>query len=238
MQTDVNFWISLLIVLIAALSYILKKLDLTGTISGLVLAFTLLFGLGSLSLLPLLIFFVFGILFSRIGRSEKIRLGLYESKKGRRNWQNVVSNSLFAFLCGVLGLINPEFEPSLLIGVYAVFSSAFGDTTSSELGNIFGSKYVMITNGKSAAKGKDGAISLEGTILGFASSGIITVSAFFAGFNNFECFWIFLCGVVGNVSDSLLGATLQQQGKINNHDVNLLSTSIAGLIGVLGSLLF
>jgi uncharacterized protein (TIGR00297 family) len=86
----------------------------------------------------------------------------------------------------------------------------------------------MITNLRSVDPGADGAISFAGTGAGVAAAAIVAgigTIALRAGLN------FFLIGsaaaVFGLLFDSLLGATLERRGWLNNDLVNFLSTASA-----------
>jgi uncharacterized protein (TIGR00297 family) len=112
----------------------------------------------------------------------------------------------------------------------AAFASATADTLSSELGNVCGSRYYNILSFRKDMRGLNGVISLEGTLCGVAGSLLIAL-IFSAGFG-----WsirvtaiITLAGTIGNIFDSLLGATFERRHWIGNDAVNFLNTAIAAL---------
>jgi uncharacterized membrane protein len=46
--------------------------------------------------------------------------------------------------------------------------------------------------------------------------------------------WIVLAGFIGNLTDSLLGASLERKGWLHNDQVNFLNTLIAAITGLVG----
>jgi uncharacterized protein (TIGR00297 family) len=76
-------------------------------------------------------------------------------------------------------------------------------------------------------------ISLEGTLAGLAGSLLIAIIGF-AFYPSLQTIVIILiAGTAGNISDSLLGATLERKGKIGNDVVNFLNTLISVIIAFL-----
>jgi uncharacterized protein (TIGR00297 family) len=86
----------------------------------------------------------------------------------------------------------------------------------------------MITTGRRVDPGTDGAISAAGTLTGLAAAGMVAGVGTLALRGDWELFWIsFAGGAFGLFFDSLLGATLERRGWLNNDAVNFLSTASA-----------
>jgi uncharacterized membrane protein len=82
-------------------------------------------------------------------------------------------------------------------------------------------------------------VSLIGTLAGVAAAGIVAAVGSWALGGSAAMFWISCaCGVFGLFFDSLLGATLERRGWLNNDAVNFLSTASAAAfaLGVLAVL--
>jgi uncharacterized protein (TIGR00297 family) len=77
-------------------------------------------------------------------------------------------------------------------------------------------------------QGTDGGVSLVGTLAGTAAAGIVAALGAWALGGGLEIFWISVAGgLFGLFFDSLLGATLERRGWLNNDAVNFLSTASA-----------
>jgi uncharacterized protein (TIGR00297 family) len=85
----------------------------------------------------------------------------------------------------------------------------------------------VITTFRSVEPGTNGAVSLAGTLAGIAAAGVVatvgTLTLFPGGIELGVVAWA--GGVFGLFFDSLLGATLERRGWLNNDLVNFLSTA-------------
>jgi uncharacterized protein (TIGR00297 family) len=190
------------------------------------------------ALVPVLTVSLLAHLATRMGRQKKERLGTAEEKHGRAASQ-VAANIGFAALAltqSVQSLLigSHWFSPGglapiliLAIGL-AALAEAAADTVSSEIGQVLGGRPRMITTLRIAEPGTDGAISLAGTLAGVVAGLIVALAGTLALRGNPALFCISSAGAVfGLLFDSLLGATLERRGLLNNDAVNFLSTASA-----------
>jgi uncharacterized protein (TIGR00297 family) len=121
------------------------------------------------------------------------------------------------------------YAPAILLALpLAALAEAAADTVSSEIGQILGGQPRMITTLRRVEPGTDGGISLIGTLVGVAAAAIIAAIGAWALGGGAALFWISAAGgVFGLFFDSLLGATLERRGWLNNDAVNFLSTASA-----------
>ena len=138
-------------------------------------------------------------------------------------------------MLALLAIYNTDDAALLLLMLAASFSAATADTLSSELGNIFGSRYYHILSFKKMQRGANGAVSLQGTLAGIIGSAIIAlIYVLGTSWNAQHVLIILVAGTVGNIADSILGLTLENKGWLNNNAVNFLNTAVgAGGGGVL-----
>jgi uncharacterized protein (TIGR00297 family) len=89
----------------------------------------------------------------------------------------------------------------------------------------------MITTWRAVEPGRDGAVSGLGTLAGVVAAAIVAGLGTWALRGDWGLIWMSCAGAVfGLFFDSLLGATLEAWGWLNNDAVNYLSTaSAAGL---------
>ena len=217
--------------------WISGKTNLSGSIAGGIIAFTIYIEVGLPVLVYFLAFFLVGSLASKWQYQKKLSLDLAQENKGRRTAVHAFCNAGAALLFAQLTLLG--YSNSIVhFSIACVFAAATSDTLSSELGNVLGSRHINILTLKPYQRGSDGAISMEGTLAGLAGSLLIALLYFLFTGGWFQGLLVLLIGLMANFFDSVLGVSLQRKGKINNNMVNLLATLFAGLLGYFFGILF
>jgi len=199
------------------------------------------------ALLPVLAVFLLTWAATRLGRETKESRGTAERRQGRTAAQVAANLGVAALVSDGLAQSllagNPWLShaaPALLLAAgLAALAEAAADTVSSEIGQVIGGEPHMITTLRKADPGTDGAISLVGTLAGVAAAVIVAAAGTMALNGGPEMFWISSAGgVFGLFFDSLLGATLERRGWLNNDAVNFLSSGSASIfaLGLLAAL--
>jgi uncharacterized protein (TIGR00297 family) len=204
-----------------------KVISKSGAAAGGLVATGMYLGGGWIGVVLLGMFLVAGSLATRWQRSEKEALGVAQESGGQRTWINALANGSVAGVLGLLGWAANWEIPLVFPMMAAAIASATSDTLSSELGNLYGRQYWNIRNWKPGRRGEDGMISLEGTLFGVAGSLLIAIPVGWQTQSVKMAIIVAGAGMIGNWTDSVLGATLQRQGRLNNHTVNFYSTLIA-----------
>jgi uncharacterized protein (TIGR00297 family) len=147
-----------------------------------------------------------------------------EKKEGPRTWKNAVANAGAATLLAVTAFMHGSAEVKTVLAVAAVGSlaAALSDTLSHDIGELYGGTPRLITTWRRVQPGENGAVSLLGTAVGVAAAfcfsgvgvlcGVLSLHASVA---------VVVAACVGNVTDSVLGATLERRGWADNDLVNL-----------------
>jgi uncharacterized protein (TIGR00297 family) len=216
--------------LFAFAGYWLRGVTRSGALAGFALAFALYACAGPGAFATLVALFVITLLATRLGRQRKVVLGTAERSSGRNASQvlaNVGVASLFAITAALLG------KPSLLAACAAALAEAAADTVSSEGGQALGARARLFPTGAQVAPGTNGGISWAGTGCGALAAVAMSFVAAWGGLVAAPQAWIVaLAALAGMFLDSLLGATLEHSGRLNNDAVNLLGTLFAALIAL------
>jgi uncharacterized protein (TIGR00297 family) len=198
-----------------------------GALAGAVIAFLLMWAAGLAAFLPLVAVFVVTLLATRWRSERKRNLGVAERRSGRSASQ-VVANLGAAGLCAGAAAIYPQHSEILFVGAVAAMAEAAADTVSSEAGQAVTTQPRMITGFRPAPTGTNGAISLEGTLAGCIAASLIAWTGTFFGIVPWIAAPVItMAGTLGMLFDSVLGATLENGGKMGNDSVNFVSTVFA-----------
>ena len=222
----------------ASLALFWKKLDFQGAISGIGLALIIWAGIGESALIALFLFFILGTTASSWQKERKKVLQLAEKNDGKRGKENVFSNGGVAGLLSLAALLFPDYLYFLTVMAISSLATACSDTLSSELGNVYGSKYFSIVSLKTGKRGIDGVVSNEGLLFGLVGSVCIGSLVFFYDMPMKEFMIVSIAGFSGNIIDSFLGATLQKKGRLSNNEVNFWATLSGAALSLLLLLIF
>ena len=247
---------------VAIVAYVLHWLTLSGALSALLVGFFAFRFTGIGGWFLLMLFFITANILGKLGRAvsqgdiEKI-----QKKGGRRDWAQVMANG---GLAGASALLYGIAGGRLALVMYgAAIAASTADTWAGEAGILSRKPPVSIRTFRPVPVGMSGGISPLGTFSSFLGSVLIAL-AWYATFADYgDGSWILLAsvvavaGMIGSLTDSYLGATLQghyydperkqvteheqRNGKklelcrgirwIDNDVVNFLSNVIAVLVG-------
>lgn len=209
------------------------KLDTPAALTGGILGVLIFSGAGFTGIAMIGAFFMLGTFATAWKANAKEKTGLAEANKGKRTAGQVLANAGMAAMLGLWIWFYPIHSEVFRVMMAASLAAATADTLSSELGNVFGRKYMNIITFQKDEKGLNGVISMEGTLCGIAGS-IVIALIYATGFGWDKTFvWIIVAGTAGNVADSVLGATLERRNYIGNNMVNFLNTLVAALVAMM-----
>ncbi len=216
-----------------AMSVKTGKLSIPAALAGGLTGFLVFGGGGYAGLLMLSVFFVLGVWSTSHGKDIKAAILPQGPHPQKRNAGQVLANGGIAALAGLLAMVDAAHDKLYLLMMAASLASAIADTLSSELGMVYGRNHYNILTFKKDQKGLDGVVSLEGSLLGMGGAAIMAgIYSLYQGFGK-DSLLIVLAGVLGNLLDSLLGATLERKHHVNNDVVNFLNTLFATLLVLL-----
>ena len=174
----------------------------------------------------LLLFYGIGSAVTKYKYSVKLARGIAEQAGGARGYANVFSNSLPAlFFIMNYGVFKSDL---FLTAFVASIATALGDTMASEVGKT-AEKVYLITNFRRVEPGVSGGISFVGEVAALVGCLIVCLSAVLLGVLSVKLAIIaFVAGLIGVHVDSILGATLEKWGYLNNAGVNFFATLSSG----------
>ena len=223
-----------------------KLLTPAGYLHAWILGVILWGTLGWRGYVVMLFYFLVGSAVTKIGMADKEAAGIAEKRSGARGPENVWGSALIATLCALAAYAVTTFYVThssnwvsqtvllLYLGYVASMSTKLSDTCASEVGKAYGKRTFLITTLQPAARGTEGAVSLEGTMAGIIASVAIAIVAW--GVQLISPVGIGICVVAAFVAtnlESVIGATLQTQFSwLTNEVVNILNTLIGAIVAI------
>ena len=212
----------------ALLARALRGVDQSGMLAGGAACFLLFAGVGPSAFAVLAALFLLTWVATRFGYRRKQDLGVAERGDGRDAWQVLANLAVAALGSLAFGMTGNR---AWLFASAAALAEAATDTVASEIGQTRGQTAVLITTWKPVAAGTDGGITIAGTIAGIAAGVVIALVAAGGGMIPRAQLWIpAIAGFVGMLVDSVLGATLQRRGWMDNEAVNFFGTLAAAAL--------
>ncbi|MEK7486005.1 MAG: DUF92 domain-containing protein [Planctomycetota bacterium] len=215
--------------IIAPLSYQAGFVSKNGLLGGILVGSVISLGTGLAGFLVLLTFFLLGSVFSKWKIEEKQKAGIAEKNEGRRGASNALAKGGVAVLASLCAYFYPH--SALYLVFTGALATALSDTTGSELGTIFGKHPIHPLSWKSVPVGTEGAVSLEGTLLGILASGVLAIVSAGVGLITWIMIpFVMLGAFFGTTAESLLGSVKPQ---LNHHFLNFAHTLLGGLLTAL-----
>lgn len=210
------------------------------TVSGAIAAFVIAAVVGSATsfwwMFAFLIFPAMGFLATLDYMNDKKARGLQEGQHGERTALNIVGVGLAPMIVAlVYALADGRADDPLKIAFISAVAVAVADTIASEIGVADKSGTWMITTGERIEPGPNGGVSRLGLASSMISALVYSALAFVFIYWDFS--WLFVipavAGMLGNILDSVMGATLENAGKISKYGVNASTQFFGAIIGFL-----
>ncbi len=219
-------------VVVAGLGYAAGTVTIAGAVSGALIGIVIIATVGWGGWGVLLATFGLAVMSSRLGLRRKTLLGIAEARGGRRGAGNAVANTGIAALAAMLAALSYAHEAGRIAFV-AALAAGGSDTVASEIGKAWGRRTVLLTTLAPVAPGTSGAISAEGTAAGLIAAVALAALASALGIVSFSTVpAIVIAATIGSLVESVLGATLEGPGIVNNDVLNFVNTAIAAGVAV------
>ncbi len=223
---------------LAIVAYRARSMNGPGAVAGFLLGTVIYACLDWRGFLLLGTFFVFGTAATKLGYARKAARKLAQESGGRRSIRHAVANAGVAAAAAIFALMTP-YRDLYQLAFAGAFATALGDTLGSEIGQLWGRRTYLVTTLKPVPCGTEGAVSLEGTLAGLGGSLLVAWLGHAVGlYPVWGIVAVTVAAFIGTTLESLVGATLEKRGLLDNEAVNFLNTLIGALAAVgLGVLL-
>ena len=212
---------------VALLGYRARTVSMSGAIGGATIG-AVIYAAGGPSAWGLLfITFFIASITSRFGFERKALLAIAEERGGRRGAGNALANCGVAAIAALAAIATPHPEQAWL-AFAAALTAGGSDTVASEIGKAWGRATFLVTTIGRVKPGTPGAMSLEGTAAGLvAAFALATVAVAFGLIAAGAMLAVVIGATAGALAESVLAATLEAPGILNNDVLNFLNTAVA-----------
>jgi len=217
---------------LATIGYLLRGVSVSGLVAGFVLG-TWIYALTDWrGYLLLLAFFILGTATTKLGYAQKAAIAIAQEKGGRRGAKNALAKVTVPALCALFAATSSA-RPLFLLAFAAALATATADTVASEIGKLWGRRTFLITTFRAVPRGTEGAVSLEGTVAGILAALAVAVLAYAVRLlPAAEVGIVVLAAFLATSLESLIGATVEAHGLLDNESVNFLATLAGALCAV------
>lgn len=206
--------------------------SIAGAIAGAGVGLLIAVGAGLEGWLLLLATFAAATVASRMGLKRKRLLGIAEEQDIRRGAGNAIANCGVAVAAAIAALATP-YHAEALAALAGALTAGASDTVASEIGKAWGRSTYLVTGFGRVRPGTPGAMSLEGTAAGLVAAFALAALAVALSLVPWGLMLPIVAGATaGALVESVLAATLEGPGLLNNDMLNFINTAVAAVIAM------
>ncbi len=222
---------------VAALAWLARSVSVSGVIGGIPIGVAVYTFGGWRSYAILLLFFLVATAATRMGYEQKAARRIAQEEGGRRGARHAMANCVVPAFMAFLSVATPHAD-LFMVALVASFATAVFDTVSSELGQVYGRRPFLITSLRPVPVGTEGAVSLEGTLLGLAASILLSGAAFGLGLLGLLGWQgapvAVAAALIGTTLESYLGVILGRAGGVVDNEAMNFTNTVVGASAAIG----
>jgi uncharacterized protein (TIGR00297 family) len=212
--------------------YRARTVSASGAVGGAIIGAIIYAAGGAPAWTLLFVTFLVASLTSRLGLQRKVLLGIAEERGGHRGAANAFANCGVAAVASLAAVTTPYTTASLL-AFTAALTAGGSDTVASEIGKAWGRLTFLVSSLRRVKPGTPGAMSLEGTAAGIvAALALAAVATWLGLIASGLIVTVVISATVGALIESVLGATLERPGILNNDMLNFINTGVAAVVAL------
>ena len=218
--------------LVAWAGYVSRTVGASGAITGAIIGTIIFVCTGWSGWVMLIAAFLCAAITSRVGLRRKTLLGIEEERGGRRSAGNAIANTGVAAIAAFLAVVSYA-HIGALIAFTAALTAGASDTIASEIGKAWGRRTWSIVPPRPVQPGTPGAMSFEGTAAGLIGAAAMAALGLTLGLIPSYALGPVVAGAMaGSLVESLLAATFEGPGILDNDSLNLINTAVAAFASV------
>ncbi|MBN1587872.1 MAG: DUF92 domain-containing protein [Candidatus Omnitrophica bacterium] len=219
---------------IAALATRARALDRSGVLAAFGVGLLVWIGLGIKAFGLLVLFLAAGSLLTRLGFEQKAQQGIAQSVTGARSAKEVLAKGWVPAVCAAWALGVPATEGLASLAMVASLAAALSDTSSTEVGKVWGENPFRLFPWGPVSPGTPGAVSAQGLGAGLLGAVFVALAGTALGLQSPSLVgWIAAVGFLANLAESVLCSVLSIKKVPPGWVLNVFTSSFAACCSII-----